>query len=81
MLFGEVPKDAGMIPSYISSAFNKLESILKKPTIRTIEWDILHAAPDKPRPGMEVYADGTNWNPGLGEGKYIYTSALVWSKL
>lgn len=31
---------------------------------------ILNAAPVKPRNGMLVYADGTNWNPGSGAGFY-----------
>jgi hypothetical protein len=35
---------------------------------RTIEKR--HVAPSKPRDGMVVYADGTNWNPGSGEGFY-----------
>lgn len=35
---------------------------------RTIEKR--HVAPPKPRDGMVVYADGTNWNPGSGEGFY-----------
>jgi hypothetical protein len=34
----------------------------------------LHAEPAKPRLGMVVYADGANWNPGSGEGLYIYKS-------
>jgi hypothetical protein len=29
-----------------------------------------HVAPPKPRDGMIVYADGTDWNPGSGEGFY-----------
>jgi len=28
--------------------------------------------PDKPREGMVRYADGTSWNPGSGEGLYVY---------
>lgn len=36
---------------------------------------IWHAAPPKPRAGTQAYADGTNWNPGAGEGFYEYTSA------
>ena len=32
----------------------------------------LYAAPTKPRNGMVVYADGTTWNPGSGEGYYGY---------
>lgn len=37
-------------------------------------------APDKPREGMIVSADGTNWNPGAGKGAYEY-KAGVWVKL
>ena len=30
----------------------------------------LSAAPVRPYAGMEVLADGTNWDPGSGQGKY-----------
>ena len=39
---------------------------------------VLYAAPEKPRAGMLVYADGTTWNPGSGEGLYRYTLAAAW---
>lgn len=44
------------------------------------DFDVLHAAPAKPRAGMVRYADGTDWNPGSGEGLYLYTSS-GWTKL
>lgn len=31
---------------------------------------VLNATPKKTKPGMLVYADGTNWDPGSGEGVY-----------
>jgi hypothetical protein len=31
-----------------------------------------HAAPTRPREGMMVYADGSDWDPGEGEGIYFY---------
>jgi hypothetical protein len=37
----------------------------------------LAVAPDKPRDGMVVYANGTNWNPGSGAGVYVRKGA-VW---
>ena len=40
----------------------------------------LHVAPSKVKVGMMRYADGTDWNPGSGEGVYVYTSA-GWAKL
>lgn len=39
-----------------------------------------HVAPAKPRDGYIYYADGTNWNPGSGEGIYAYYNAS-WNKL
>lgn len=38
------------------------------------------AAPAKPRDGMRVLADGTNWNPGSGKGMYVYITN-AWVKL
>lgn len=42
--------------------------------------EIRRAAPERPRNGMLVYADGTEWNPGSGEGFYGYESGS-WVKL
>lgn len=40
----------------------------------------LHVAPVRPRLGMLVLADGTNWNPGSGAGFYGYYGGS-WVKL
>lgn len=40
-----------------------------------------HRAPKRPRAGMLVYADGTDWNPGAGGGVYVFTLGGTWSKL
>lgn len=37
----------------------------------------LHVEPSKPRNGMIVLADGSDWNPGSGAGFYGY-SASAW---
>jgi len=39
-----------------------------------------NAAIDRPEDGMVVYADGTNWDPGSGEGIYAYYNS-TWNKL
>lgn len=36
--------------------------------------------PARPRDGMLVYADGTNWDPGAGEGIYAYFGS-TWNSL
>lgn len=38
-------------------------------------------APPKPRQGMVVFADGTHWNPGSGEGVYTFKSDAAWHLL
>lgn len=40
----------------------------------------LAVEPAKPREGMVVFADGTNWNPGAGVGVYVRAGA-AWVKL
>lgn len=39
-----------------------------------------HAAPTKLRLGLTVLADGTDWNPGSGQGVYTYYAG-AWHKL
>jgi hypothetical protein len=41
---------------------------------------VVYVAPDKPREGMLVVADGTSWNPGSGKGIYEYRRG-AWAKL
>jgi hypothetical protein len=40
----------------------------------------IHAEPTKPREGMIVFADGTDWDPGAGKGVYT-RSGSSWVKL
>lgn len=40
----------------------------------------LHVEPEKPRDGLVVFADGTDWNPGSGRGIYIYYAA-AWNTI
>lgn len=40
----------------------------------------LHAEPAKLKTGLVVLADGTDWDPGTGEGVYVYY-ADAWHKL
>lgn len=40
----------------------------------------VYREPEKPREGMIVSADGTEWDPGSGAGAYEYKGG-VWTKL
>ena len=44
------------------------------------EFSALHAEPARPRDGMLVYADGTDWDPGAGGGLY-FRHGGAWAKL
>ena len=47
-------------------------SDLEADTVTHKQWN---AEPDRLYNGLQVYADGTNWNPGSGEGGYLYYAA------
>ena len=55
----------------LEAVFSSLDFIILKET---------NVVPAKPRTGMVVLADGTNWNPGSGAGFYGYYGG-AWSKL
>lgn len=75
----EVPfaKDQEKINAWVINQFNKLSSVLLNYEPEQIIYQTLHEAPAKPEEGMEVYADGSDWNPGAGKGKY-YFDGNVW---
>ena len=43
--------------------------------ISEVQLTKLHVEPDKPRVGMVVYADGSDWNPGSGAGFYGHSGS------
>lgn len=49
-------------------------------SISSVQFDELHVEPAKPRTGLTVLADGTDWNPGGGQGVYTYYNN-TWNKL
>lgn len=46
-----------------------------------LQLTVTYRVPIRPRPGMMVYADGTQWNPGGGQGVYVLNLANAWVKL
>lgn len=65
-------------PSVVFLEFQKIEQAIRLFDFITLVE--LHAEPTRPRDGMVVLADGTDWNPGAGQGFYgRYAGA--WHKL
>lgn len=71
-----LPLDA---PDYLR---RELQAIAREAssTVPRLRLDVLHEAPERPRDGDVVMADGTNWNPGAGAGVYARIAA-AWVKL
>ena len=67
-----VPSNPEDIPAYLQSELDKISAIVGN--IAEGHFDVSNVAPSKPRAGDVRYADGTNWNPGSGEGVYVYLS-------
>jgi hypothetical protein len=73
--------DGSTLGLYLSTELNKLADSLTNLEVDSIGMKVWHKQPDKPRTAQIYYADGTNWNPGSGEGVYVYLSTGSWSKL
>lgn len=59
----------------------ELEQLAKELSETTVvDLRPIHAAPLRPRDGMIIYADGTDFDPGAGEGVYARENG-AWVKL
>ena len=69
------------LPDYLFDELNRLGDILFN--LDTFRLEPTNVAPTKPRDGDIRYADGTNWNPGSGQGIYAYIDdgSPAWEKL
>jgi hypothetical protein len=74
-----VPNEPENLAEYLEREFGRMSVIINNNADG--HFDVLNNEPNKRRAGDVRYADGTNWNPGSGEGLYIYLSTGAWSKL
>ncbi len=74
-----VPSDPEDLPRYIFEEFIKLQGALEENATTFIE--VKNVAPNRIKQGDIIYADGTNFNPGSGEGIYFRNAAGSWVKL
>lgn len=65
---------------YTYNELTKVFDWIRQPIGPEFTLEIRNVEPEKPQNGIVVYADGTNWNPGSGEGFYGY-EAGAWVKL
>ena len=64
----------------IYEQFRQVQTQFESGTLSHIKLATTYSEPDKPDKGEVYYADGTQWNPGSGEGYYGYY-ASAWHKL
>ena len=57
---------------------NQIKSVLQTLLTDQISLGTTYGEPQKPQPGRIYYADGTTWDPGYGEGGYIYINDEWW---
>lgn len=66
------------VASWVSRELLQLERTFRElDEVKLVE---LHVEPERPRDGLTVLADGTDWDPGSGQGVYTYY-ASAWHKL
>lgn len=69
--------DGTALAFYLEDELSRLAMSLLD-DVQAVEVRPAHVAPLRPREGMVVYADGTDWNPGSGEGLYTFGSDAAW---
>lgn len=74
-----------ILPEKVSDAISYLNREIQLLSLKLegkirIPWAKQYAAPSVVKEGMIVWADGTTWNPGSGEGLYHYRGG-VWRHL
>jgi len=68
------PEDMGI---YVVNELKRLANVVLNQA--TFRLERIHEAPSRPRTGDIRFADGSDWNPGSGEGIYWYGTS--WNKL
>lgn len=74
------PSDEGLRYWIEQELYQIVEAIVNQTNVLSIQLDTWHEEPSKPQNGMTVLADGSDWDPGSGEGVYTYYNS-TWNKL
>lgn len=72
-----VPSSPNDLPAFIEAENRAIAETLNEGVVYLRR---LNNPPKRLYEGMTVLADGTNWNPGSGQGVYTYYNS-TWNKL
>jgi len=70
-------KELQQLATYIAAELDSV-SRSQHEAVEGVLFTVLHSEPKRPRAGLVVYADGSDWNPGSGEGQYRFNLAGSW---
>ena len=77
---GPLPLDNEDLGIYVVTELKRLANTILNQAYFRLERT--HVAPKRPRGGDIRYADGSDWNPGSGEGIYFFKeSTSAWVQL
>lgn len=74
-----VPREPTHLGDFLEGELNRLWGSMQ--ALAAGHLTITHVEPPKPRPGDIRYADGTDWDPGSGEGVYRRALNDTWVKV
>lgn len=73
------PLSANLLKEYLRQELVRIADALA--SLQDGHMEASAEAPPRPRPGDIRYADGSHWNPGSGEGLYMFKSDSAWHLL
>ena len=78
---GPLPLNSEDLGQFLITELKRLGDILLNQA--TFRLEVTHEEPSRPRAGDIRFADGSDWNPGSGQGIYFASTAdpPVWTKL
>lgn len=65
--------DIGQLKLYLQQELTRIGTAIA--LLEQGRFTVLYSAPDRPREGQLVCADGTSWDPGSGAGYYRFDGA------
>ncbi len=71
---GQPPQEPAQVPDFLRTELASIEQAANRADPQS-ELIYLHAEPARVRAGLMVLADGSDWNPGSGEGVYRRNAA------
>jgi hypothetical protein len=73
-------RELQLVVRWLEDELREIAASIEVPEFEVVRFATLHSALPKPRNGDHVRADGSDWDPGSGEGEYEYKGG-AWSKL